>query len=105
LYREAILLDAWRLEEWLPLFSPQERYMVAFTRHPQGGHPAHPARDAHHALIDDDFNRLKGRVTRLLSRHAHREYPASRTRHLVSNVLVTASSGNELFVRAGFFVL
>src|SRR5215213_7375868 len=82
LYREAMLLDAWRLEEWLALFSPQARYIVPSTDHPQGNPPEHPA------LIDDDFNRLQGRVTRLLSRRAHREYPSSRTRHLVSNVLI-----------------
>ena len=98
LYREAMLLDAWRLEEWLALFAPQARYMVPSTEHPQGDPPEHPA------LIDDDFNRLQGRVTRLLSRHAHREYPSSRTRHLVSNVLITASSGNELSVSAAFVV-
>ena len=98
LYREAMLLDAWRLEEWLALFTPQARYMVPSTEYPQGDPPEHPA------LIDDDFNRLKGRVTRLLSRHAHREYPSSRTRHLVSNVLITASSGNELSVSAAFVV-
>lgn len=98
LYREAMLLDAWRLEEWLALFAPQARYMVPSTEYPQGDPPEHPA------LIDDDFNRLQGRVTRLLSRHAHREYPSSRTRHLVSNVLITASSGNELSVSAAFVV-
>lgn len=98
LYREAMLLDAWRLEEWLALFAPQARYMVPSTEYPQGDPPEHPA------LIDDDFNRLQGRVTRLLSRHAHREYPSSRTRHLVSNVLITASRGNEVSVSAAFVV-
>ena len=98
LYREAMLLDAWRLEEWLALFSPQARYIVPSTDHPQGSPPEHPA------LIDDDFNRLQGRVTRLLSRRAHREYPSSRTRHVVSNVLITESSANELSVSAAFVV-
>lgn len=98
LYREAMLLDAWRLEEWLALFSPQARYIVPSTEHPQGNPPEHPA------LIDDDFARLQGRVTRLLSRRAHREYPSSRTRHIVSNVLITDSSVNELSVSAAFVV-
>ena len=98
LYREAMLLDAWRLEDWLALFAPQARYMVPSTEHPQGDPPEHPA------LIDDDVNRLRGRVTRLLSRHAHREYPSSRTRHLVSNILITAASGNDISVSASFVV-
>src|SRR5438105_9178952 len=90
LYREAMLLDAWRLEEWLALFAPQARYLVPSTEHPQGDPPEHPA------LIDDDFNRLQGRVTPLLSRHAHREYPSSRTRHLASNVLITQTAAKDL---------
>jgi p-cumate 2,3-dioxygenase beta subunit len=98
LYREAALLDAWRLEEWLALFSPQARYIVPSTDHPQGNPPEHPA------LIDDDFDRLQGRVTRLLSRRAHREYPSSRTRHMVSNVLITEASANEISASAAFAV-
>jgi len=98
LYREAMLLDEWRLQDWLALFSPQARYIVPSTDHPQGNPPEHPA------LIDDDFTRLQGRVTRLLSRRAHREYPSSRTRHLVSNVLITDSSAPELSVSAAFVV-
>ena len=98
LYQEAALLDAWRLEEWLALFSPQARYIVPSTEHPQGNPPEHPA------LIDDDFSRLQGRVTRLLSRRAHREYPSSRTRHVVTNVLVTQSGDNEVAASAAFVV-
>lgn len=98
LYREAMLLDEWRLQDWLALFSPQARYIVPSTDHPMGNPPEHPA------LIDDDFNRLQGRVTRLLSRRAHREYPSSRTRHLVSNVLITDSNAAELSVSAAFVV-
>jgi p-cumate 2,3-dioxygenase beta subunit len=98
LYREAMLLDEWRLQEWLALFSPQARYIVPSTDHPQGNPPEHPA------LIDDDFNRLQGRVTRLLSRRAHREYPSSRTRHLVSNILITDSNATDLSVSAAFVV-
>lgn len=98
LYREAMLLDAWRLEEWLALFSPNARYIVPSTEHPQGNPPEHPA------LIDDDFTRLQGRVTRLLSRRAHREYPSSRTRHMVTNVLITEGSGSEIPVSAAFVV-
>ena len=98
LYREAMLLDEWRLQEWLALFSPQARYIVPSTDHPQGNPPEHPA------LIDDDFARLQGRVTRLLSRRAHREHPSSRTRHIVTNILITESSASELSVTAAFVV-
>lgn len=98
LYREALLLDSWQLEEWLKLFTPDGRYLVPSTDNPQGDPPEYPA------LIDDDLNRLRGRVARLLSRYAHREYPFSRTRHFVSNVLITGVRGDELSVTAPFVV-
>ncbi len=34
LYREAALLDDWKLKEWLSLFSPNARYEVAPTGAP-----------------------------------------------------------------------
>lgn len=98
LYREAMLLDGWRLEEWLALFTQDARYTVPSTEVPEGHPPEYPA------LIDDDIKRLRGRVTRLMSRHAHREHPWSRTRHFVSNVLITAMHGEELSVTAAFMV-
>ena len=37
LYREAALLDDWKLKEWLALFSPSARYEVAPTGDPKRG--------------------------------------------------------------------
>src|SRR5205085_10219935 len=90
LYQEAALLDEWRLDEWLALFTADARYVVPTTDLPEGD----PQRDL--VLIDDNLTRLQGRVERLKSRHAHREYPWSRTRRLVSNVRVTRADGDEV---------
>ncbi len=98
LYREAALLDAWRLEEWLQLFTPEARYIVPSTDFPEGQPPEYPA------LIDDDLTRLRGRVTRLLSGRAHREFPWSRTRHFICSVLIEAVDGDDLAVTAPFIV-
>ena len=98
LYREAALLDAWRLDEWLALFTPDARYVVPTTDLPEGDP------DSDHVFVDDNYRRLQGRVTRLQSRHAHREYPSSRTRRLVANVLVTDVRGDEVHVTASFAV-
>jgi p-cumate 2,3-dioxygenase subunit beta len=38
--------------------------------------------------INHDYRLLKGLVVRLMSVHAHREYPWSKTRHVVTNVRV-----------------
>ena len=98
LYEEAALLDEWRLDEWLALFTPDARYVVPTTDLPA------PDLQTDHVFIDDDFPRLRGRVARLLSRHAHREYPSSRTRRLVTNVRVTDVDGDALSVSASFAV-
>ena len=80
LYREAALLDAWRLDDWLALFTEDCRYVVPATDLPDGD----PSVTL--GLIDDDLTRLRGRVARLNSARAYREFPWSRTTRLVSNV-------------------
>ena len=98
LYEEAAHLDNWRLDEWLSLFTQDARYLVPTTDLPDGD-PAHDM-----MFIDDDYERLKGRVTRLKSRHAHREYPSSRTRRLITNVRLTRIDASEVDVEASFAV-
>jgi p-cumate 2,3-dioxygenase beta subunit len=98
LYHEAALLDEWRLDEWLALFAEDCAYVVPTTDLPEGD----PARDA--VFIDDNYERLQGRVTRLKSRHAHREYPSSRTRHLVTNVRIVNAGADEVEAAAAFVV-
>jgi p-cumate 2,3-dioxygenase subunit beta len=97
LYAEAALLDEWRLDEWLTLFTEQCRYVVPSTDLPDGD----PNRDV--VLIDDDRELLEARVARLRSRFAYREYPWSRTRRLITNVRVT-QNGADLLVSANFAV-
>ncbi len=98
LYEEAALLDEWRLDDWLTLFTEDARYVVPTTDLPD----ADPREDM--VFIDDDIVRLRARVTRLKSRHAHREYPWSRTRRFISNVRVKETGGNELSVKANALV-
>ena len=92
LFREAALLDEWRLDDWVNLFTEDARYVVPTTDLPEGD----PKRDL--VFIDDDITRLRARAVRLNSRHAHREYPWSRTRRFVSNVRVEETNDGELAV-------
>jgi p-cumate 2,3-dioxygenase beta subunit len=82
LYREAALLDAWQLDEWLALLTDDAVYRV----------PSNDAPDADPKstlfLIADDIQRLRGRVARLKDPHAHAEFPHSRTRRLITNVRI-----------------
>ena len=98
LYMEAALLDAWALDEWLALFTDDARYVVPSTDQ-RDGDPATTL-----TLIDDDRLRLGWRVGRLKSRHAHREFPYSQTRRIISNVRVTEIDGDEVHVVAGLIV-
>lgn len=98
LYEEAALLDEWRLDEWVDLFTEDCRYVVPSNNLPEGNSKEDLV------LIDDDIFRLRARGTRLKSRHAHREYPHARTRHLVSNVRITDAEGENIGVSAAFMV-
>ena len=98
LYTEAELLDAWELDDWLALYTADARYVIPCPGDPDGD----PSRDL--VLVDDDRLRLAARVERLNSRKAHREYPHSNTRHLVTNVRLGPVEADELPVWASFTV-
>jgi p-cumate 2,3-dioxygenase beta subunit len=98
LYREAELLDAWDLDGWLALFTADARYCIPSTDKPDGD----PRRDL--VIVDDDRERLESRVERLKSRRAHREFPVSRTRHQVTNVIIGRRDGDVVAVSAAFTV-
>jgi p-cumate 2,3-dioxygenase beta subunit len=97
LYREAALLDEWRLDEWLGLLTEDAQYRV----------PSNDAREGDPSntlyLIADDIQRIRGRVHRLQDPNAHAEFPHSRTRRILSNVRVE-EAGGELVAHANFVV-
>lgn len=99
LYREAALLDEWRLDEWFALMHPEVEYRVPA--------PGSDHLDPRHTLqvIHDNHTRLGGRVTRLKSKHAHAESPHSRTRRFVTNVRAEAQEGGAVVAHANFHVM
>jgi p-cumate 2,3-dioxygenase subunit beta len=56
------------------------------------------------SIINDDMSRLRGRVERLKSRHAYREFPWSRTRRLITNVRIIEVTDEEIRITASFLV-
>jgi p-cumate 2,3-dioxygenase beta subunit len=98
LYREAALLDAWRLDEWLALLTDDATYRVPANDQPEGT-PADTL-----FLIADDLHRLRGRVTRLNDPHAHAEFPHSRTRRMIANVRIVGRRVDEVDVESNFTV-
>jgi p-cumate 2,3-dioxygenase beta subunit len=98
LFDEADLLDEWRLPEWLELFLPEGQYLVPSTDLPDGD----PGRDLF--LVQDDRFLLEQRIGSLMKRSAHAEYPHSRTRRMVSNVVAGGDDDGRVHVRANFAV-
>jgi p-cumate 2,3-dioxygenase beta subunit len=98
-YREADLLDNWRLDEWLTLFTDDAQYLVPPTD--IAGDDADPNSSLFYVF--DDRNRMTERVIRLGKTGAHSEFPRSKVRHLVSNVRVDRD-GAQIKARASFAV-
>jgi p-cumate 2,3-dioxygenase beta subunit len=96
LYREAALLDEWRLEEWLGLLAEDATYLVPPNDHPDG--------DPKNTLfiLADDMVRIRERVKRLMSPNCHAEHPHSRTRRLITNVRIVGVEGDLVTVAANF---
>jgi p-cumate 2,3-dioxygenase beta subunit len=99
LYQEAALLDRAGYEEWLALFEADATYSLPSTDVP-GAEVGTSL-----FLINDDYQRLSGRVTRMLSRDAHADYPHPRTRRLITNVRVEpADDPARVAVSANFVI-
>ncbi len=98
LYKEAALLDEWRLDEWLELLTEDATYEIPPTDVPEG--------DSRNTLfiIADDAVRIRSRVKQLLGKSAWSENPRSRTRRMISNVRVIAAEGEDIFATANFAV-
>jgi p-cumate 2,3-dioxygenase subunit beta len=82
LYREALLLDRWQLDEWLDLFTTDARYLVPSTDQPDGDP------EGSLFLVADERSEIEARVTRLKHSLAHAEQPHSLTRRMVGNVII-----------------
>ena len=105
LYREAWLLDQCRLHEWIELFTDDTRYWMP-VRETIEGRPDGLQTEDELALpiFDDDKAFLLMRAKRLDTGLAHAEEPRSRTRHLITNVWVEDSDGNEVTAHSNFLL-
>lgn len=99
LYREAELLDEWRLDEWLDLLTENARYLVPALDVSPGADPGQAL-----YLIADDSSRLRSRVKQLLGTTARAEQPPSRTRRIVANVRIVDRDSHTIRVTANFVV-
>jgi len=99
LFEEADLIDRWKLDEWLALFTEDAHYNVPPSD--VDGDTASP--DTSLFYIMDDRHRMKERVIRLKKVGAHSEWPRSKVRHLISNVRVRRED-DVIHARSSFIV-
>lgn len=92
LYHEAQLIDEYRLNDWLALFSEDALYWLPIDETAQPGRTV--------ALICDNSLRRRERVYRLLETGAHAQEPVSRTLHMVANVQVEQPHVDDIIVRS-----
>ncbi|MFC7655495.1 3-phenylpropionate/cinnamic acid dioxygenase subunit beta [Pseudonocardia benzenivorans] len=87
LFREAALLDSREFTGWLDLLTEDIVYRmpVRVTRERKDGPDIDPAA----TWLEENLGTLTVRVARLGTRSAWSEDPPSRTRHFVTNVIVT----------------
>jgi 3-phenylpropionate/cinnamic acid dioxygenase small subunit len=99
-YREAELLDSYKFDAWLQLFTDDIDYRmpVRTTRYLTEGEGFEDF-----GLMAENHASLTTRVRRLETEFAWAEVPPSRTRHFMSNVIVE-QDGDELEVRACFMI-
>jgi p-cumate 2,3-dioxygenase beta subunit len=96
LYREAALLDEWRLNEWEALLTDDACYYV----------PPNDKLDGDHRstlfIVADDRERIRQRIIRINDPNCHAEFPKSRTRRMISNVRIESVEGDLVTVAANF---
>lgn len=102
LHREAELLDGYRFDDWLGLFTADVLYRmpVRTTQFLVDGEGFHEF-----DFFIDDHATLETRVRRLETEFAWAETPPSRTRHFVSNLRLTRDEDSgELLARLNFMI-
>ncbi len=105
LYREAALLDRGEFQAWLELLTTDFRYTVPVRSTRYGRTSDEFSSTSFH--FNEDLFSLTMRVQRLQTRFAWAEDPPSRSRHLVTNVLVEPPepSAGELRVTSNVLLL
>lgn len=103
--REAWMLDQRRFKEWLNIFTDDLMYFMPRRKNVS-------RRDLHReltqpgdlALLEESKVDMEIRIARLDTGMAWSEDPPSRTRHLISNLMVQAGENGEAYAQTAFLV-
>jgi 3-phenylpropionate/cinnamic acid dioxygenase small subunit len=97
LYYEAELLDSFRLEEWLELLTADVKITAPIRRNTHPGTEQSQFSEEGYYL-NNGYDILRERVTRLSKEYAWAENPRSRVRHVLGNVRVVEADTDEYVV-------
>ncbi|MDN8071394.1 aromatic-ring-hydroxylating dioxygenase subunit beta [Burkholderia vietnamiensis] len=105
-YWEAKLLNERRFEDWFALLAADIHYFMPIrTTHIMREAKLEYSTAGEYAHFDDDAQTMKGRIRKITSDVSWSENPASRTRHLVSNVMVADGAvDGEYEISSAFIV-
>lgn len=94
LYREAALLDDFRLQEWFELLTEDVHFEAPIRTQTHPGTET-PEFSDNGYYLHNGYTMLKERVTRLQKEYAWAEVPRSRVRHVIGNVRVVDVDSDE----------
>jgi 3-phenylpropionate/cinnamic acid dioxygenase small subunit len=104
--REGHLLDRGEFEAWLELFAPEVHYWMP-TR--SARFPREQSRqfepEGSSAHFDENHADLAQRIRKVRTGRAWSEVPASRTRHLISNIVVYDTPTRGLLIADSSFIV
>lgn len=103
--RETMLLDDGRLDEWLNLLTDDVRYTMPFSESQPNSTAVSDSELPPFHLFNDDNQSLRLRVARLATGLAPGETPKTITQRMVTDILITSASDQELGVRSSVLLL
>jgi len=105
-YREAQLLDHRAYEAWFALLEKDIHYFMPLrTNRMIRDADLEYSGDKDFAHFDDTYETMYGRIRKVTSELGWAENPPSRTRHLVSNVIVKEAAEPDTFEVDSAFIL
>lgn len=106
LYREAALLDNRRFDQWIDVLAEDIRYFMPLrTNRSRREQNLEYSNDNESAYFDDGKETMKARVRKIKAPGSWAEDPPSRTRHLVSNVIVEEEIEEGVYLVSSAFLL
>jgi 3-phenylpropionate/cinnamic acid dioxygenase small subunit len=105
-YREATMLDDRDFTSWFKLLHEDIRYFMPIrTNRIQREGNLEYTRDDEYAHFDDTHDMIRGRIRKLQADVGWSENPASRTRHIIGNVVINSEDESGALNVSSSFLL